>query len=166
MTAAASDHARDARLRLQQEAATIGITRAYISTLVDSFYAEIRANEILGPVFAESVAGDWDTHLGTMKRFWASVALNSGEYAGKPVQIHQALATRSAFPLQQQHFRIWLSIFARVVADTAPTPEAEAFFVDRAARIASSLQMAIALDMPDRLDAAIGKPDEPQAEKG
>jgi len=37
--------------------------------------------------------------------------------------------------------------------------------VDRAARIANSLQMAIALDMPDRLDAAIGNPDEPQARK-
>jgi hypothetical protein len=42
-----------------------------------------------------------------------------------------------------------LAIFQRVANETAPTPAAAAFFIDRALRIAQSLQMAIAFGMPD-----------------
>ena len=127
----------------------MGISKAYISELVDSFYAEVRHNPEIGPIFQETIGGDWDTHLAKMKQFWASVVLNSGEYSGKPVQAHQALSTRKTTPLRQEHFKIWLAIFQRVVTETAPTPAATAFFIDRALRIAQSLQMAIAFGMPD-----------------
>ena len=149
-----SDHATEARRRIQQNAAAIGITSSYISKLVDSFYAEIRANPELGPIFEQSFGESWEEHLRKMKQFWASVALNSGEYAGKPVQVHQTLASRPHLPLEPQHFKIWLSIFRRVVAETSPTPQAGAFFGERATRIAQSLQMAIAFQTPDRPDPA------------
>jgi hemoglobin len=144
-----SPQALATRQQLQRDAAEMGISRAYVSKLVDNFYAEVRRNEEIGPIFQETIGEDWDTHLGKMKQFWTSVALNSGEYSGKPVQAHQALSTRKTAPLRHEHFKIWLAIFQRVANETAPTPAAAAFFIDRALRIAQSLQMAIAFGMPD-----------------
>ncbi len=66
---------------LRAEAAAIGITEAYISILVDSFYDRIRADEVLGPIFERRIGDDWDPHLARMKAFWGSVALYTGQYS-------------------------------------------------------------------------------------
>ncbi len=45
--------AMDARQAKLDEALSIGIDAAYISSFVDRFYARVRDDELLGPIFAE-----------------------------------------------------------------------------------------------------------------
>lgn len=130
--------AHERRLEVQARAASIGIDEAYIALLVDTFYSRIRAHDVLGPIFNDAIGDRWDAHLPRMKSFWASVALNTGTYSGKPVPAHQKLAA-----VQQPHFGIWLALFRQTLEDTAPSPEAVSYFMERAERIAESLQLAM-----------------------
>lgn len=131
------------REQVQREALKIGIDEDYISVLVDTFYNRIRSHEALGPIFADAIGSNWEPHLEKMKQFWSSVARNTGHYSGKPVPAHQKLTQ-----VQQQHFAIWLDLFRQTLADTAPTPQAADYFMERAQRIARSLQMAM-FDLPE-----------------
>ena len=134
--------AEERRAEIQAHAHAIGITEDYISTLVDTFYERIRAHELIGPIFEEAIDDDWSPHLAKMKQFWSSVALNTGAYSGKPVPAHQKLSR-----VQPWHFNIWLALFRQTLEDTAPSREAAAYFMERAERIAQSLQLAM-FDMP------------------
>lgn len=127
---------RSAEIRAQ--AATLGIDEAYISRLVEAFYARIRAHEELGPIFETAIGDDWDHHLGAMKAFWASVALNAGQYSGKPVPAHKKHTS-----IQPWHFKVWLALFEQTLVETASTPGAIRYFMERAERIAKSLQLAL-----------------------
>ena len=73
-----------------------------------------------------------------MKAFWASVALNAGIYSGKPVPAHLKHPE-----IQPHHFETWLALFERTLIDTAPTPGAVPYFMERAERIAQSLQLVM-----------------------
>lgn len=129
--------AEERRQDILDQAAALGIDDAYISTLVETFYTRVRAHPILGAVF-ETAISDWPPHLATMKKFWASVALASGTYSGKPVPAHAKHRH-----IQQWHFNLWLALFEQTLRDTAPTEGAVNYFMGRANRIAQSLQFAM-----------------------
>lgn len=129
--------AEERRQELRDHAAALGIDEAYISTLVETFYTRVRAHPILGPVFDVAIT-DWAPHLETMKDFWSSVALGTGRYSGRPVPAHARHRH-----IQQFHFNLWLALFEQTLRDTAATPEAATFFLERANRIAQSLQYAL-----------------------
>jgi hemoglobin len=114
-----------------------GIDEPMIDSLVNAFYARVRADAVLGPIFEARVA-DWDDHLATMRRFWSSVALMSGAYHGEPMKAHAPL------PLDGAHFDRWLGLF-RETAQACCPPAAAAHFISRAERIAQSLEMGIAV---------------------
>ena len=133
------------RQHVQDEAFRLGIDDEYISILVDSFYGRIRNHQVLGPIFAETIGSNWQPHLGKMKDFWSSVAMSTGRYNGQPVPAHQKLTQ-----VQQHHFGIWLDLFRQTLVETAPTPQAVEYFMERAERIARSLQMAM-FDRPGQL---------------
>lgn len=130
--------AEEKRAGIRARAAGIGIDEAYISRLVDSFYARVRADAMLGPIFEQAIGDRWEPHLARMKAFWASVALNAGVYSGRPVPIHQRLEGVSA-----RHFGHWLALFRETLTETAPSVEAVDYFMLRAERIAASLQIAM-----------------------
>ena len=115
-----------------------GITEATIRDLVHAFYADVRRDAVLGPIF-EGAVKDWGAHLETMCAFWSSVMLMSGRYKGRPMAVHAALPGIGA-----AHFERWLALFERTAARVCPA-EAAGLFVDRAHRIAQSLQAGIAL---------------------
>ena len=137
-----SEHRESAearRKKLQDEAASIGVTEAYISQLVDAFYTKIRAHDVLGPIFAGVIKdGDWTPHLTTMKKFWSSVALSSGLYSGQPVPKHKAVSA-----IRPEHFTLWLDLFEQTLRETASNPAAIPYFMERANRIGKSLQLAL-----------------------
>lgn len=130
--------AAERRAEIQAEAARLGIDDAYVSLLVETFYERIRAHALLGPIFGREIGDNWDPHLAKMKDFWASVAMNAGRYSGKPVPAHTKLTD-----LQPWHFGVWLGLFEQTLKDTAPHPEAVPYFMERARRIAQSLEFAI-----------------------
>lgn len=133
------------RAEIRAHAEALGIDEAYLSDLVEAFYARVRRDPRLGPIFAGEIAEDaWGPHLERMKAFWASVALSAGRYSGKPVPAHQKLRG-----VTREDFTIWLGLFRQTLEDTAPTPEAVDYMMERAERIAASLQMAM-FDRPER----------------
>jgi hemoglobin len=115
-----------------------GVTEPMIRDLVHAFYARVRGDDLLGPVFDTAVA-DWDAHLNKMCAFWSSVTLLTGSYKGTPMQAHAGLPQ-----ITPAHFRRWLALFRETAAQICP-PDAAALFIDRAERIAESLQMGIAI---------------------
>ena len=128
--------ARSARLAISP-GYPLGVTEEMIETLVRAFYGKVLADETLGPIFAARIA-DWEPHLRKMFDFWSSVTLMSGRYHGAPMPAHARIAE-----IGPDHFARWLELFAETAAEVCP-PEAAALFVDRAHRIAQSLQMGIA----------------------
>ena len=137
----------EARTRRDQIVAEIvartGITETQIERLVGTFYARIRDDALLGPIFAARVE-DWDTHLKKMCAFWSSVALMSGRYSGQPMQAHLPL------PVDETHFARWLAIFEETANEVCTTAGA-AHFMERARRIAESLRMGIAFHRGERI---------------
>ena len=73
-----------------------------IRTLVHSFYARIRADAELGPIFNGAIE-DWDTHLAKMCDFWSSVMMTTGRYKGQPMRAHMKLKQ-----VTPGHFDRWL----------------------------------------------------------
>ena len=116
--------------------AETGIDEAMISDLVETFYARVRDDALIGPVFAERIE-DWGPHLTQIKLFWSSVALSSGVYQGRPMPKHLPL------PIDSRHFDRWLELFEATAHDLCP-PVAAAHFIERARRIAESLELGIA----------------------
>ena len=113
-----------------------GITEAMIERLVRGFYVKVRSDAVLAPVF-DSKIEDWEPHLAQMCAFWSSVALMSGRYHGTPMVKHAPL------PVDADHFDRWLELFEATAVELCP-PQAAAHFVERARRIAASLEMGIA----------------------
>lgn len=115
-----------------------GITEPMIRELVHRFYAEVRRDPLLAPVFASRVT-DWDEHLDKLTAFWSSVVLMTGRYKGRPMPAHAAIDE-----ISPAHFERWLALF-RVTARAVCPDAAAAVFIDRAERIAESLYLGIAL---------------------
>ncbi|MFZ2155040.1 MAG: group III truncated hemoglobin [Bradyrhizobium sp.] len=116
--------------------ARTGITEPLIERLVRGFYAKVRSDAVLGPVF-EARIRDWEPHLERMFAFWSSVALMSGRYHGTPMAKHMPL------PVDADHFDRWLALFEETAREVC-SPEAATHFVELARRIAASLEFGIA----------------------
>lgn len=116
--------------------ATTGIDEALIERLVRGFYARVREDALIGPVFAARIV-DWEPHLQQMFAFWSSVALMTGNYHGQPMRKHVPL------PVDARHFDRWLALFEDTARDLC-SPKAAEHFIERARRIAESLELGIA----------------------
>lgn len=138
--------AEDRRRDIQENAARLGIDDAFISELVETFYARVRAHPRLGPIFNGEI-NDWPAHLAKLKDFWASVAMNAGRYSGKPMPAHMKLEG-----ITREDFGMWLGLFRQTLEDLAGSEETVDYFMQRAERIAQSLQLAMfGLESVDRL---------------
>jgi len=113
------------------------IDEEMVATLVHAFYARVRADAQLGPIFARVIGEDWDAHLAKMCDFWSSVMLLTGRYKGNPMVAHMRLKM-----IRPAHFERWLTLF-RQTARTVCSPEIAALFIGRAENIARSLQTAM-----------------------
>ena len=116
----------------------VGITEAMIHDLVHAFYAKVRADPVLGPIFNRAIGDDWDTHLAKLCDFWSSVMLMTGRFKGQPMVVHTRLPE-----IHRHHFARWLEMFAQTAREVCP-PRAAALFDTRARMIAHSLQLGIA----------------------
>lgn len=108
-----------------------------IADLVDQFYARVRADGLIGPLFNEAIA-DWDEHLCRLKAFWSSVMLTSGRYKGQPLQAHIKHGDR----IDPASFERWLALWKEVTSELFE-PMIAGLFQEKAARIAESLHLGI-----------------------
>ena len=120
----------------------VGVTEEMIRALVHAFYAKVRRDSALGPIFNRTVA-DWDLHLEKLCDFWSSVTLMTGRFKGAPMVAHARLPD-----IRATHFARWLHLFRETAAQVCP-PEAAALFVSKAEMIGQSLQLGIAASRGD-----------------
>ena len=116
---------------------TAQIDQAGLAELVRIFYARIRADAELGPIFNGAI-DDWPGHLEKLADFWSSVMLTSGRYKGNPVAEHRKHSDR----ITPELFDRWLGIWQRTTNDIMTTDAATALQA-KADRIAESLQLAL-----------------------
>jgi hemoglobin len=124
------------------------VTEDTIRELVDAFYARVRQDDTLGPVFEAALHGRWDDHLPKMYAFWSSVMLTTGRYKGNPLATHLQLP-----PFPPGLFDQWLKLFADT-AQTVCTPDIAAQFGIKARRIAESLKLGLYFRPGDRASSA------------
>jgi truncated hemoglobin YjbI len=63
------------------------ITEEGLAALVSAFYAKVRQDPLIGPVFKGAIE-DWDEHLPKLQSFWSSLMLGTGRYKGRPMPAH------------------------------------------------------------------------------
>lgn len=80
-----------------------------IQILVDDFYARVRQDELIGPIFEVIIQDNWPSHLQKMYRFWQTVLLDEHTYHGSPFLPHAQM------PLTSVHFDRWIQIFYATV---------------------------------------------------
>lgn len=78
-----------------------------IKLMVDSFYAKVRQDELIGPIFDEKIQDRWPEHLEKMYTFWETVLLRKHTYFGSPFPPHAKL------PVDKEHFERWLELFMK-----------------------------------------------------
>lgn len=120
------------------------ITEAEIATLIPRFYERVRADALIGPVFA-GVIDNWPPHLEKLMAFWSSVMLTTGRYKGNPMAAHMKHLAVITPPM----FDRWLALWAQVTAETLPAGLA-AELQAKAERIAQSLKLALYFRLPPR----------------
>jgi hemoglobin len=135
----ASAYAAQKREEKRAAAEAIGVDADYVDHIVEAFYARVREDSLLGPIFAERIA-DWPPHLARMKAFWRSVLHNSGEFSGNPMLKHLVIPA-----LDVTHFSRWLELFYATLREAEGHPEATTLVGGRARMIADSLLTAIAM---------------------
>jgi hemoglobin len=114
-----------------------------IRLLVDCFYAKVRRDPQLAPIFLAAIPGDWQPHLTKMYAFWSSVMLTTGRYKGNPVMKHLVLPK-----FQPELFDHWLALFEETCRELFDHGICEEFRA-KAGRIAESLKLAL-FYRPDR----------------
>lgn len=91
---------------------------ASIKLMVDTFYGNVRSDELIGPVF-DSAIENWDEHLPTMYAFWTGLLFRRGNYSGNPFAKHAPL------DIKREHFQRWLTLFEATVAELFEGPVSE-----------------------------------------
>lgn len=114
------------------------LTEATLHAFLEVFYAKVRRDPLIGPVFARAIPNaDWPRHLSVIQDFWSSVLLKSGRYKGNPFGKHQGLRE-----LTPSHFARWLALFEQTAGEEF-SAEIATTLIERAHRIGDSLKSGL-----------------------
>ncbi|AWH31183.1 group III truncated hemoglobin [Stenotrophomonas sp. YAU14A_MKIMI4_1] len=105
-------------------------SEAEVTRLVHGFYARVRQEDRLGPVFGGHVH-DWPAHLEQLVDFWSAMLRGTRRFKGSPMSKHMAIA------LDKDLFDRWLVLFRQTTAECG-NPPMQALADDVAARIADT----------------------------
>jgi hemoglobin len=124
-------------------------TEDEVSTLVHDFYARVRQDEMLGPVFNAHIH-DWDRHLAHLVDFWSSMLRRTGRFSGAPMPRHIALPGLTA-----ELFQRWLALFRETTRAQPNQAMGEQAFA-MAKRVAQSLWYGYQIgNHPDQLPSEL-----------
>lgn len=114
-----------------------------IEKLVRGFYAQVRDDEEIGPIFARRI-DDWEPHLKRMMAFWTTILRGEAAYQygpkGPPPAIHRGIPE-----LRLEHFERWLALFRGVATSVFPT-DAASFVIGRAEGMGRALSAHLRTD--------------------
>lgn len=102
--------------------------REDVSLLVRAFYAKVRRDELLGPIF-NGIITDWEEHLEKLTDFWENNLFFVDKYRGNPRTAHIKVDRQMDNTIESGHFGRWLNMwfetidekFEGVLADRAKT---------------------------------------------
>ena len=114
-----------------------GVDEEGLARLVNRFYAAVRADALIGPVFNDAI-DDWPEHLEKLAAFWSSLMLTSGRYKGMPMAAHLKHRAR----ITPQMFDRWLALWCETTEAEMPPAVANSMQA-KAARIAESFKLAL-----------------------
>ena len=77
--------------------------------MVRRFYQDVAQDDLLGPIFNDVAAVDWNEHLPKLTAFWCRALLGMAGYEGNPYREHSLINDRH--PFTQAHFDRWLELF-------------------------------------------------------
>lgn len=102
-----------------------------VTRLVHHFYARVRDEPRLAPVFTARVH-DWDAHLAQLVDFWSAMLRGTRRFNGAPMPKHMAMDE-----LDRDLFDRWLQLFRQTTAECA-NPPMQRLADDVATRIADT----------------------------
>jgi hemoglobin len=121
------------------------LTEGHIASVVDAFYAKVRVDPALGPVFGRAIADEaWPEHLSVIRDFWSTVMLKSGRYQRNPFSAHQRVEG-----ISPELFDRWLALWRATCRELLSDEAAEAMTA-KAVMIADSLKAGLFLRPPQR----------------
>jgi hemoglobin len=97
--------------------------RQEIERLVDRFYARVRQDAALGPVFDVVAQVNWDEHIPKLCDFWETVLFRTGGYKGNPLAAHRPLMQGAS--MDRAMFDGWLRLFTHTVDENFAGENAE-----------------------------------------
>lgn len=85
-------------------------SREDVQFLVNTFYARIREDDFLGPIFNAHV-DDWPEHLEKLGDFWESNLFRIPKFRGNPPLAHSRMDRAEGETITQEHFGRWLQLW-------------------------------------------------------
>ena len=90
--------------------------RKDIRLLVDRFYAKIREDKLLGPIFNGHISEEkWPEHLSKLTDFWETNLFGIPKFKGNPSAKHVQVDTNLAHTIEQTHFGRWLQLWFETI---------------------------------------------------
>ena len=87
------------------------LSRDSLRALVHAFYADVRRDAALAPVFDAAIGAHWETHLERMVEFWCTMMLDTRSFSGSVFGTHMQLKG-----VEPVHFERWMSLWYRHTA--------------------------------------------------
>ena len=85
--------------------------RDSLHALVHAFYADVRSDPALAPVFDAAIGAHWNTHLERMVEFWSTMMLDTRSFSGSVFGKHMQLQG-----VEPVHFERWMTLWYRHTA--------------------------------------------------
>lgn len=91
-------------------------SRNDINLLVKKFYAKVRMDDLLGPVFNTIIPDEkWPAHLEKLTDFWEGALLGVPGFRGNPIRAHQNADATMGNSIEQIHFSRWLHLWFETI---------------------------------------------------
>ncbi|MCF8714429.1 group III truncated hemoglobin [Joostella atrarenae] len=84
--------------------------------LVNTFYAKIRKDELLGPIFNGHIPDEkWPEHLSKLTDFWETNLFGIAKFKGSPSRKHVNVDMNMDYSIEQTHFGKWLQLWFETI---------------------------------------------------
>lgn len=90
--------------------------REDISLLVHRFYAKVRKDSLLGPIFNNHIPEEkWPEHIEKLTDFWETNLFSIPKFKGSPTQKHLNVDRNLNHTVNQKHFGQWLYLWFETI---------------------------------------------------
>lgn len=87
-----------------------------VNILVNTFYAKIRKDELLGPIFNGHIPDEkWPEHLSKLTDFWETNLFGIAKFKGSPSRKHVNVDMNMDYSIEQTHFGKWLQLWFETI---------------------------------------------------